>query len=161
MRGCPLCNKLLDPNLSLERLTLEQLVAELQKLEPETGVSPKVLIGIAAGVAVLGVVVFFILRPRTQTVEVTSDPAGATILVDKKEQEGKTPLTLKFKKGNYALEARQDGLRLLEQTTNWVAEGGGSTKLHFQFPYGSVAINSEPPGASIKRGGAEIGENAD
>jgi len=35
-------------------LTLEQLVAELQKLEPETGVSPKVLIGIAAGVAVLG-----------------------------------------------------------------------------------------------------------
>jgi hypothetical protein len=98
------------------------------------------------------------MRPRTQTVEVTSDPTGATILVDKKEQEGKTPLKLKFKKGDYAIEARQEGLRLLEQTTNWMAQGGGSAKLHFKFPYGSVAITSEPPGASIKRGDTEIGK---
>jgi len=153
-----LCNKLLDPNLSLERLTLEQLVTELQKLQPETGVSPKIIIAAAAGVVVLVVIAFLILRPRTQTVEVTSDPPGATILVDKNEQEGKTPLKLKFKKGTYGIEARQDGLRLLEQTTNWVAEGGGSAKLHFQFPYGSLTIKSEPPGATIKRSGTEIGK---
>jgi len=152
-----LCNKLLEPNLSLEQLTLEQLVAELEKLTPETGIPPKVLIAAAAGVVVLGVVVFLIVRPRTQTVEVTSDPTGATILVDKKEQEGKTPLKLKFKKGNYAIEARQEGLRLLEQTTNWVAQGGGSAKLDFKFPYGRVVITSEPPGATIKRGDTEIG----
>jgi hypothetical protein len=151
-----LCNKLLDPNLSLEQLTLEQLVAELEKLQPETGIPPKVLIGIAAGVVALGVVAFLIFRPRTQTIEVTSDPSGATILVDKKEQEGKTPLKLKFKKGNYAIEARQSGL--VEQTTNWVAQGGGSAKVHFRFPYGSVVINSEPPGAIIKSGDKEIGK---
>jgi hypothetical protein len=153
-----LCNKLLDPNLSLEQLTLEQLVAELEKLQPETGIPPKLMIAIAAGVVALGVVAFLIFRPRTQTVEVTSDPTGATILVDKKEQEGKTPLKLRFKKGNYAIEARQEGLRLLEQTTNWVAQGGGSAKLHFQFPYGSVSIKSEPPGATVKRGDTEVGK---
>jgi hypothetical protein len=152
-----LVNKLLDPNLSLEQLTLEQLVSELQKLQPETGISPKVLIAAAAGVVVLGIAAFLIMRPRTQTVEVTSDPTGATIFVDKKEQEEKTPLKLKFKKGNYGIEARQDGLRLLEQTTNWVAQGGGSAKLHFQFPYGSVSIKSEPPGASITNNGVVIG----
>jgi hypothetical protein len=153
-----LCNKLLDPNLSLEQSTLEQLVAELEKLKPETGIPPKVLIAAAAALVVLGAVVFLIVRPRTQTVEVTSDPAGATILVDKKAQEGKTPLKLKFKKGNYAIEARQDGMRLLEQMTNWVAQGGGSAKLHFKFPYGRVVITSEPLGATIKRGDTEIGK---
>jgi hypothetical protein len=153
-----LCNKLLDPNLSLEQLTLEQLVAEVEKLKPETGISPKVLIGIAAGVVVLGVLAFLIMRPRTQTVEVTSDPPGATILVDKQEQEGKTPLKLKFKKGNYSIEARQESLRLLEQATNWVTQGGGSAKVHFRFPYGSVSIKSEPPSATIKRGDTEIGK---
>lgn len=152
-----LCNKLLDPNLSLEQLTLERLVAELEKLEPETGIPPKVLIAIAAGVVALGILGFLIMRPRTQTVEVTSEPSGATIFVDKKEQEGKTPLKLKFKKGNYAIEARQDGLRLLEQSTNWVAQGGGSAKLHFQFPYGSVSIKSDPPGATITNNGVAIG----
>src|SRR6266850_1517592 len=152
-----LCNKLLEPNLSLEQLTLEHLVAELEKLKPETGIPPKVLIAAAAGVVVLGVVVFLIVRPRTQTVEVTSDPTGATILVDKKEQAGKTPLKLKFKKGNYAIEARQEGLRLLEQMTNWLAQGGGSAKLNFKFPYGRVVITSEPPRATIKRGDTEIG----
>jgi hypothetical protein len=152
-----LCNKLLDPNLSLEQLTLEQLVAELEKLQPETGIPPKVLIAIAAGVIALGVVAFLIFRPRTQTIEVTSDPTDATILVDKKEQEGKTPLKLKFKKGSYAIEARQNGLRLLEQTTNWVSQGGGSAKLHFQFAYGSVSIKSEPPGATITNNGVAIG----
>jgi hypothetical protein len=153
-----LCNKLLDPNLSLEQLTLERLVAELEALEPETGIPPKVLIAVAAGVVGLAVVAFLIFRPRTQTVEVTSTPSGATIFVDKKEQEGKTPLKLKFKKGNYTIEARQDGLRLLEQTTNWSAQGGGSAKVHFQFPYGSVVITSEPPGATVKSGDIEIGK---
>jgi hypothetical protein len=151
-----LCNKLLDPNLSLEQLTLEQLVAELEKLQPETGIPPKVLIAIAVGVVALGVVAFLIFRPRTQTIEVTSDPTGATILVDKKEQEGKTPLKLKFKKGNYAIEARQPGL--VGQTTNWVAQGGGSAKVHFRFPYGSVSIQSEPPGATITNYGVAIGK---
>jgi hypothetical protein len=153
-----LCNKLLDPNLSLEQLTLEKLVAEVEKLKPETGIPPKVLIAIAAGVVALGVLAFLIMRPRTQTVQVTSDPPGATILVDNKEQEGKTPLKLKFKKGNYPIEARHEDLRLREQTTNWVAQGGGSAKLHFQFPYGSVSIKSDPPGATIKRGDTEIGK---
>jgi len=75
----------------------------------------------------------------------------------RKEQEGKTPLRLKFKKGNYAIEARQDGLRLLEQSTNWVAQVGGSAKLYFQFPYGSVSIKSDPPGATITNNGVAIG----
>lgn len=151
-----ICNKLLDPNLALEQLTLEQLVAELQALEPEKGIPPRLITAAAACVVVLAVVLFLIMRPRTQTVEVTSDPVGATILVDKKQQEGKAPLKLKFKKGNYTIEARQEGLT--EQATNWVVQGGGTAKLHFQFPYGRVTIQSEPPGATVKRGGVEIGK---
>jgi hypothetical protein len=153
-----LCNRLLDPNLSLDQLTLEQLVAELEKLEPETGISPRIIIAAAAGVVLLAVVAFLLLRPRTQTIEVTSDPPGATVFVDKKEQEGKTPLKLKFKQGTYSIEARQEGLRLLEQATNWVTQGGGSARLNFQFPYGSVSIKSEPAGATIKRGDTEVGK---
>ncbi len=153
-----LVNKLLDPNLSLEGLTLEQLVAKLQKLQPETGISPKVLIAAAAGVLVLGVGVFLLMPRRTQTVEITSDPSGATLLVDKQEQDGKTPMKLKLKKGaNYTIEARQDNLRLLEQTTNWVVQGGGSAKVHFRFPYGSVSIQSVPSGATITSNGVVIG----
>jgi hypothetical protein len=156
-----LCNRLLDPNLSLEQLSLEQLVAELGQLQPKSKVSPRLIISAAAGLALLAVVAFVVSRlTGYQKLEITSDPPSATILVDQKEQEGKTPLKLKLKRGNYVIEARHETLKLLEQTTNWVAQSGAPPRLHFRFPYGSVAIKSEPPGATISRDGVEIGKTA-
>ena len=156
-----LCNRLLDPGLSLEQLSLEQLVAELGQLQPKSKVSPRLIISAAAALAILAVVAFVISRlTGYQKLEITSEPPGATILVDQKEQEGKTPLKLRLKRGNHVIEVRHETLRLLEQTTNWVAQSGAPPRLDFRFPYGSVAIKSEPPGATISRDGVEIGKTA-
>ncbi len=152
-----LCNQLLDPNLSRDRFTLEQLVARLDQLQPKSGVSPKLVIAAAAAVVCLGAVAFWFLRPRDQTFEFTSDPPGATLFVGKTEQDRKTPLKLKLKKGSYTIEARHETLHLLEQITNVVVDGGTPSRLHFQFPYGSVAIKSEPPGATVTQDGAVVG----
>ena len=154
-----LCNRLLDPNLSLEQLTLEQLVAELKGLEPKAKVSPKLLIGVAAALVLLGIGAFVLSRfTGYRTVEITSDPPGATILMDRQEQASKAPLKLKLKNGTYVIEARHAGYGLAPQTTNLMVQSGMSGKVKFQFLYGDVQIQSDPPGATIIRDGATIGE---
>jgi hypothetical protein len=47
-----LCNRLLDPNLSLEDMTLERLVTELEGLQPKKSFSPKLAFAVAAGYSV-------------------------------------------------------------------------------------------------------------
>src|SRR5262249_3778218 len=53
-RWLNLCNRLLDPNLSLEQTTLQQLAAELEQLRYQPAISPKLAAAIAAGIALLG-----------------------------------------------------------------------------------------------------------
>jgi len=156
-----LCNRLLDPGFTLDQLTLEQLAARLVELQPKQAVSPKLVMAIAAAVALLLVgafLAYLFSRPGKQIVELTTDPPGASVRVDQKEQEGKTPLKLSLEKGSHLIEARHDALRLLEQTTNWITAAGGQAKLHFQFKYGSVAIKTDPGGATISRDGAVVGK---
>ncbi|MEO8427408.1 MAG: PEGA domain-containing protein [Verrucomicrobiota bacterium] len=150
-RWLSLCNRLLDPNLSLDGYTLEQLVAELDQLGPTPGVSRVVIMAGSAVLVLLGagtLVVWWMTG--YQKVEIASDPPGATILIDKTEA-GKTPLQLKLRKGAYTVEARHEALHLPEQSTNWLLQGRAPSMLQFQFPYGSVAILSDPPGATIAR----------
>ena len=155
-RWLALCNQLLDPKLSLDHLTLEKLIAELDLLQPKAPVSAKFVIAAAAAVVLLAGAAFVVsMLMSYQKVQVTSDPPGATVLVNK-QQKGKTPLTLKLKKGTYEIQARQDEMKLLEQTTNLVVQG--SQPLNFKFPYGTVSITSEPPGANISNNGVSIGK---
>jgi hypothetical protein len=95
--------------------------------------------------------------PRAQLISVTSDPPGATILVDKKDQGHVTPLKLKLKKGSYIIEAQHSRLRLQSITTNIVVPGAIAI-LHFKFAYGSVAIRSDPPGATIRSQTGVVGK---
>jgi hypothetical protein len=153
-----LCNRLLDPNLSLEEMTLDRLVTELQQLQPKANVSPRVMIAGAVGLVCLAAIVLVALRPRSLVIEVTSDPPGAAVLVNKQGQPQVTPMKLKLKKGSYAIEAQHTQLRLQGLSTNLLIPAGGPTKLHFQFAYGSVIIKSEPAGATIRTEGAAIGK---
>lgn len=57
-----LCNRLLDPNLSLEQLTLERLVAELERLKPKQSVWPRLIIAGAIGFACLVIIVLLLLH---------------------------------------------------------------------------------------------------
>jgi hypothetical protein len=153
-----LCNRLLDPNLTLEEMTLERLISELDALQPKRKLPPKLLIGAAAALVVLAALTALLLRPRPLELAITSDPPGATILLDKQAAAQVTPTKLKLKKGTYLIEARQTGLGLPAQTTNLVVSAGGSSRLHFQFPYGMVVIKSDPPGATITAAGATLGK---
>jgi hypothetical protein len=152
-----LCNRLLDPNLSLEDMTLERLVTELDGLHPKTSFSPKLAFSVAAGVLCLVLIGALISLPRARLISVTSDPPGATVLVDNKGQGQVTPLKLKLKKGSYVIEAQHAQFRLRSITTNIVLTGVSAT-LHFQFAYGSVAITSDPPGATIRSQAGVLGK---
>jgi PEGA domain len=152
-----LCNRLLDPNLSLEDMTLERLVTELEGLQPKKSFSPKLAFAVAAGILGLALIVVLMSLPRAQLISVTSDPPGATILVDKKDQGHVTPLKLKLKKGSYIIEAQHSRLRLQSITTNIVVPGAIAI-LHFKFAYGSVAIRSDPPGATIRSQTGVVGK---
>jgi hypothetical protein len=58
-RWLSLCNRLLDPNLSLEQFTLEQLVEELEQLRSKPPVSRGVIVAAAALILVLGMAAVF------------------------------------------------------------------------------------------------------
>jgi hypothetical protein len=141
-----LCKRLLDPQLSVDQFNLEQLDAELAPRKKEF---PWKLVAAAAMVLVLGgVAAFFLLRTPQQTVEVTTDPPGARILVD--GQESKPPLKLKRKPGAYVITATLPDYKLPDQSTNWTVGPEKTARLDFKFPYGAISIISDPPGADIQ-----------
>ena len=140
-----LCNRLLDPNLSLQQMTLERLIAELEGLQPKQSFPPKFAVAGAVAAFCLVLLALMMLIPRAKVISVTSDPPGATVLVDK-QMQGVTPLKLKLKKGSHTIEAQHPQIRSQIIITNIVVPGSGP-KLHFQFANGSVAVavSSGPP----------------
>lgn len=155
-----LCNRLLDPHLSTEHFTLEHLVQRLDELKPKRRGPPKFTLAGAALALVAILLGLWWLRPTGGTVEITSDPPGATILVDGSRQYGPVPIRLKLSRGQHALEARLAQPGLPPQLTNCLVQSGKSLPLRFQFPYGSVAIKSDPPGATILKDGTVIGKTS-
>src|SRR5216683_4332444 len=101
-----LCNRLLDPNLSTETYSLEKLAGELAALEPKPPVSRRAL-ALAGGIVVLLAAAVFVMVPRLNRadVRITSDPPGASLLVNG-QPSGKTPLHARWSKGTYELVAR-------------------------------------------------------
>ena len=151
-----LCNRLLDPNLSTETYTLERLAGELAALEPKPPVSRRALAW-AGGSLVLLAAAAFVIVPRLNRadVRITSDPPGASLLVNG-QLRGKTPLHERWSKGTYDLEARYGELD--ERKATLVIDSRQGQSKHFPFDYGGVTVTSEPPGASVKAGGAEVGK---
>lgn len=93
------------------------------------------------------------------TVAFTSDPPGATVLLnDVPANVGKasvTPFTAEFPEGIYTFTAQYEGLepRFLDVK---VAQDAPS-KAEFAFDYGSLSITSQPVGAMVKREGRPVG----
>ncbi len=153
-----LCNRLLDPNLSLDEMSLERLVAELRQFEPKPRVSPKLIQRAAAGLVVFLALLLILTRPRPPTIEIITDPPGATVLVDQTPQAKPTPLKLKLKKGNHQITVQYPLLGLEELSTNLLVKSGTGPRVAFHFPYGSVMIKSQPAGATIRSGRTILGK---
>jgi sulfatase-modifying factor enzyme 1 len=152
-----LCNRLLDPKLSPDHFKLDDLVTRLDELTPKRKGPPRMVVACAVVVIIAIALGLWLMRPQPGTVEISSDPTGATILVDQSKPCGVTPLRLKLSRGDHVIEARHDQLGLFEEATNCVVESGKSAQVHFQFPYGTVTIKSDPPGATVLRDGLELG----
>jgi formylglycine-generating enzyme required for sulfatase activity/serine/threonine protein kinase len=87
-------------------------------------------------------------------VSLTSEPAGAEILVDGKTQ-GKTPVRTELRCGPHELLARVEGWP--EQRQKLEVSAGRENSAHFVFRNGSVKITSAPGGAAVFEGERELG----
>jgi hypothetical protein len=163
-RWLALCNRLLDPHLALDQITLEQLIAELEQLQPKPPVSGRVIVAAVVLLVLLGVGTFFLLRRSNEgRLELASDPPGAEIKLEVEGQvqsRGRTPLDqpsllLTLPKGNYKGWAEYPGLP--GQTNDLIVEGGKTRKYEFLFPYGRVQISSTPTNAAVELDGKAVG----
>lgn len=98
------------------------------------------------------------LVPNWAVVSVTSEPAGAQVIVGG-EPRGATPLTTEILAGNHPLELRLEGFK--PWTTDVQIKPGeplsvGPVKLG--LPDGRLALRSEPSGASVSVAGVYRGQ---
>jgi len=159
-RWLSLCNQLLDPNLSLDQLTLEKLVEELEQLRLKPPISQRTILAIAAVGLVLALISalagWYFGRGHFL---ITSDPPGAEIRMEvngKYESKGRTDkagLRLTLKKGTYKLVAQYPGLP--EQTVALSIKGGKEHPHQFSFPYGGLRITTTPANATLELVGAD------
>ncbi|MCB1086041.1 MAG: PEGA domain-containing protein, partial [Verrucomicrobiae bacterium] len=94
------------------------------------------------------------------TVTFTSDPIGAKVLLNEQiigDKDGgqTTPFTAEFPEGDYTFVAQFEGLDPVLHEVS--IKGDASTEARFGFAYGSVSINSQPPGASVISEGRPLG----
>jgi len=98
------------------------------------------------------------LVPAWADVTVTSEPAGAKLLVDG-EERGVTPLTTQILAGNHPVELRMDGFK--SWTTDVQVKANEPMNLgpiRLGLPDGRLALRSEPSGASVSVGGVYRGQ---
>jgi hypothetical protein len=149
-RWVSLCNRLLDPGLSLDQYALEQLERELIGLEPRAPVSRKQLVAalivvLCAGAATL-VVGWF--RSRA-TLQVTSNLPGATVTVSSEGtvaiEAQRLPLSLKVRKGKtYRVEGKRGDF----STTNDVLVTARKQSVPLHFQYGVLNITAFEEGTT-------------
>ncbi|WP_320170686.1 PEGA domain-containing protein [Maridesulfovibrio sp.] len=97
------------------------------------------------------------LVPLFGDLEVTSEPAGATVLING-ESVGNTPLSLpEFEYGDYRLKLVLD--RYLPVTREFTLPKGGKINISESLvsEFGNIEIASEPAGASVFLDGKKIG----
>ena len=93
------------------------------------------------------------------TLTVTSRPAGATFLIDGREQ-GATPATMSVSAGKHVLEIRSSGPT---QIVSLNMADGGQISRYFDLPAGTAAarlqVNTTPPGAVVSVDGRRRGKS--
>lgn len=97
------------------------------------------------------------LVPNWAEVQVTSEPAGAQVVIAG-EVRGQTPLTTEILAGNHPLELRLDGYK--PWTTDVQVKAGEPLSLgpiKLGLPDGRLALRSEPSGASVSVAGVYRG----
>ncbi|MDY6944802.1 MAG: PEGA domain-containing protein [Pseudomonadota bacterium] len=98
------------------------------------------------------------LVPAWAEVTVSSEPAGATLIVAG-EERGVTPLTTQILAGNHPLELRLEGFK--SWTTDVQVKANEPMNLgpvRLGLPDGKLALRSEPSGASVSVGGVYRGQ---
>ncbi len=163
-----LCNRLMDPNLSLERTNLESIEKELRRLEPKP---PVPVMPIAVGAVILalgGLTAFLLLHKRTTgTLIVKADPAGGRVIVVPVDSDGNDDLAHSLTNTTgadgtwkHALEQGPYKIKLeyksplgdLEPSRRFpfTIEAGKTFRTNLSLPYGGLVVRSEPPGAEFK-----------
>ena len=162
-----LCNKLLDPHLSLNNYSLEKLEAELLSLKPKRPVSLTVVPMAAVLLLALGVATVFFIRSRNYgTLNVTVDPPGSRLVIiptdaagfeDRQHsQTNATPLKLSLKTGTYKIEAEHPSAYgdLVSARKSYITIKSGKTlSTNLGLAYGSLIVSSEPSGAQFQMNG--------
>jgi Sulfatase-modifying factor enzyme 1/PEGA domain len=95
---------------------------------------------------------------KRSMVTFTSDPEGAAIYRDHRRigaNNTVTPFSEEMPEGDYTFEARFNGLNSVAQTA--YVDGIQAQAVDFPFAYGSVSIESTPPGAAVIANGQPIG----
>ncbi len=95
---------------------------------------------------------------KRSMVTFTSDPEGAAIYHNHRRigtGSSVTPFSEEIPEGDYSFEARFQGLNSVSSPT--YIDGAQSQQINFAFAYGSVSIESTPPGAAVIANGQPIG----
>lgn len=90
------------------------------------------------------------------TLEVTSQPSGATVLVDGRAR-GRTPLSLQLEPGSHRVEVRKEGYRPHTATVRLRGQGQERLSPTLAPSPGTLVLTSEPPGARVVVNGVERG----
>jgi PEGA domain/Sulfatase-modifying factor enzyme 1 len=162
-----LCNKLLDPNLSLAHYNLEKLDADLASLKPKlplavTLVPAAVVVLLAAGLAAW----FFVRTRNYGTLEVTIVPPGSRLVIIptdaagfedwQRAQTNAAPVKISLKKGTYEIEAEHPsiyGNLVSARRLPITIKPGKTVRTALSLSYGGLVVSSEPPGAKFEING--------
>ncbi|MDB6122842.1 MAG: serine/threonine-protein kinase pkn1 [Pedosphaera sp.] len=154
-----LCNRLLDPNLSIQDYSLEKLKADLEVLRPKPAVSGRILVVAAVAIVLAGIGVFFASNRPTRVI-IESRPAPAIILGTGQSTSMKTspgkPVKIKMAPGAHELTAHVEGL--VDVVKKFYLAKGETKTIQFDFDYGTVHLESQPPNASVLADGKEVGK---
>lgn len=151
-RWVSLCNRLLDPGVSLEKYSLTELERDLLALEPKAPVSRKQLLAAAAIVVLAAIAGTIVAMVKDQaTLEVSANLPGATVTVS---SEGKVlqtialrdaPAKVKARKGQtYTLSAKRDDF----SASLDVLAAARTQPAQLVFQYGALNITAVEEGTT-------------
>lgn len=98
------------------------------------------------------------IRPRVALLEVQTDPPGAEIFIDREDlgARGRSPQTLALPSGDHAVIVALEGYEPARVDTVTLARGGSQkVDLKLERILGTVSVQGEPAGATVRLEGSE------
>ena len=96
------------------------------------------------------------LKPNWGTISVKSTPAGAAVSVNGQEV-GKTPFRRRFQPGGYRVEVRKEMHLTYEKQFNLGRGKTATIAPELEASFGTLAVETQPPGANIEVNGMKVG----